>query len=81
MPYPLGHAYYSGIFGNAIHQHNHFLASIGKELNIPVVSISDIGMPDSCFTDLIHVDSIGNTLKGRAVAEKIANFHQLRTLP
>jgi lysophospholipase L1-like esterase len=76
MPYPSGHDYYSGIFGKAIRQHNHFMANIGKELNIPVVTTADIGVPDSCFTDLIHVDSIGNALKGRAVAEKMASLQQ-----
>lgn len=71
MPFPRFDEYYNGIFGQALEQHNHFVDSISQQLNIPLVKLQDMNIPDSSFMDIIHVDSIGNYLKGKAVAEKI----------
>lgn len=75
-PFPIGNDYYNGIFGKAIRQHNNFLQEISQELNIPLVKLSDINMPDSCYKDVIHVDSIGNYLKAKAVSKKIVEIVQ-----
>lgn len=71
MPYPKGNIYYQGVFGDAIHAHNQFLKQISMEEGVHLITLEDLNIPESCFTDVIHVDSIGNYLKGKAVVNKI----------
>jgi hypothetical protein len=71
MPYPEENEYYMGIYGRAIKSHNKFLEEISLEFKIPIVKIQEVKIPNSNFTDLIHVDSIGNYIKGKAIAKKI----------
>ena len=78
MPYPQEHEYFHGIFGKAIRAHNVFLEKVSQEENIPIVRIQDISLSSKNFIDPIHVDSIGNSLKGQAVAKTIFENFQLK---
>lgn len=72
MPYLSFHQYYKGIFGKAIKSHNQFLEDIGKELAVPLVRTKDMDILSNDFTDIIHLDSLGNSKKGGAVGKVIA---------
>lgn len=62
---------YNGDYNDCIQSHYSFLEKISSETNTPIIQTQDLNIPNKCFTDIVHVDSVGNYLKADKVAERI----------